>query len=154
ALQLGLKVTLIETMPGGQSRQPTPDNPGGAKINYDSQYRVANLIKLAIETDQLARASRDFTKNAKRAYRKAAASVRQAFFERLQQKPIRQRFRYRPSPTCDTYIKLIGTYFSKLCGQAMLEQADLTQYIANIKVMLDQASEKLDPFARTENQAQ
>jgi hypothetical protein len=135
--------TLVEMMPGGQAQQ----------VNYKSQYRLANLFELAVETDAKARQSRDWEKNRKRALRKAAQELFKAKRHEFIQPANRKRFKSRKE-NCDLFLKLIDTYTNKLCGMAFIEGRDLAEMLAHIEFNLRQRRELLILSPQVENKAQ
>jgi hypothetical protein len=141
--QRARKITLVEAMPGGRADG----------VNYKSQYRVAALFQIAIETDRRARLTPGFEKNPKRALRKAAAVVVAEFRAKPQEPAKRNRFR-KSRRTCDTYLKLIDTYLNNLCGQALIERKNLPKILEDIELAVYQRRIKCAGFAPLPNRVQ
>lgn len=137
------KTALVEAMPGGKREG----------VNYKSRYRVAAIFRIAIETDRRARALPFYSKQPKRAMRKASAAVYLEHRAKLDNPAKRQRF--KPARrTTDTFRKLIDTHLDNLCGQALIEHRDLAQILEAIELDVYQRRVKCGNSAHFPNRVQ
>src|SRR5262245_19474361 len=119
--------------------------PGGQKgtTRYQTRYRLP-LLRLAVETYELAQLSPKWSTSRRKALRQAAAEVYKCEHLSLINPPKRERF-MRKNPTCETYEKLVFTYLNKLVGQAMIENRDPGQILQNIEFAIRDRREEWCP---------